>query len=120
MAKSYAALLADEISERDKYYEEFREIYRIRSDIIHGSSAFKTKYQDGNLNLNHLAKISDMLRKFWIRILTDSSIIDNLTKNDKQRKKYLKQIVGQWKSKKTFWDKIHSILKMEYQFPLLK
>lgn len=110
LAKSYAALLTCEISERDQYYEDFREIYRIRSDIIHGSSA---KYRDRNLNLNHLAKISDMLRIFWTRILTVPDIIDNLDKNDKQRKKYLKKIIGQWKSKKTFYDKINSILKID-------
>ncbi len=102
LAKSYAALSTVDIRKREKYYEDFRKIFRIRSDIVHGSAANKSKYKDGDQNLKYLANVSDILRCFWVRILNDTVAINNLIATDNFRRKYLEKIIGSWKSKKYF------------------
>ncbi|MDO9577220.1 MAG: HEPN domain-containing protein [Candidatus Cloacimonadales bacterium] len=98
LASAYAILTENDLAKRQQAFKDFIDIYKIRSDIVHGKS-FNDKYNDGNLNLKELAKCRDMLRKLWQVILSSEEIIEKLSGNDKVRRKYFNLISGDWMPK---------------------
>ena len=95
LAWAYAILTEIENENRQIAFENFRDIYNIRSEILHGES-FNDKYKKSDVNLKELAKCRDMLRKLWQVILDSPEIIENLSGDDKIRRKYFKNVANGW------------------------
>ncbi len=99
LAWAYAILTETEVEERQKAFDDFRDIYKIRSKILHGES-FEYKDEDedndGKLYLKDLAKCRDMLRKLWQVILDSKEIIEKLSGDDKVRREYFKKVANGW------------------------
>lgn len=83
LAKSFACLTETQKSKRDLEFKRFIELYKIRSDIMHGRAM---NYDDANMNLNNLNKYETLLRKLWQLILPSKDIIGELEKSDADRK----------------------------------
>ncbi len=92
---AYAILSENNDSKRQTAFKEFKLIYKIRSDLIHGKT-FKVKYGDSFRNLDDLAKCRDMLRKLWQAILDSEEMIENLSGDDKVRRDYFKKVANGW------------------------
>jgi len=95
LAWAYAILTEANNEKRPLAFDNFRDIYKIRSEILHGES-FKEKYNDGNINLHKLAKCRDMLRKLWRVILDSDEIIEILSGSDNVRRDYFKKVANGW------------------------
>lgn len=100
VAWAYALLTETVEEQRQSAFENFREIYKIRSEITHGET-FKDKFNDGKLNIEEIAKCRDMLRKLWQVILISEEIIIALSGNDIMRRNYFKKIANNWLPKET-------------------
>ena len=95
LAWACAILTENEVETRQKVFEDFRDIYKIRSEILHGES-FKDKFGKGEINLERLANCRDMLRKLWQVILDSEEIIEKLSGNDSVRLDYFKEVANGW------------------------
>ena len=95
LAWAYALLTETENENRQIAFENFRDIYNIRSEILHGES-FNDKYKKSDVNLEELAKCRDMLRKLWQVILDSKETIEKLKLNDAKRRKYFKKVANGW------------------------
>lgn len=95
LAWAYAILTETQDIKRQKAFNKFREIYQIRSEILHGKS-FKDKYGKGEINLERLANCRDMLRKLWQVILDTPEMIEKLSLSDGKRRKYFKKVANGW------------------------
>ena len=95
LAWAYAVLTETENEKRQIAFENFRDIYQIRSEILHGES-FKDKHGNKDINLEKLAKCRDMLRNLWKVILESKEIIEKLSGDDKVRIDYFKEIANGW------------------------
>ena len=97
---AYAILTETENEKRQEAFDDFRDIYKIRSDIVHGKSNKKEYNKEEcnkeDPNLKELAKCRDMLRKLWQVILDSPELIEKLSGNDKMRKDYFKRIANGW------------------------
>ena len=96
LAQSYAVLTETNTNKLEENFKEFKRLYSIRSDIIHGAS-FKEKYKNGDINLDKLSKFSNMLRKLWDKILNSDEIIENLNGSDSRRRNFFKEISNNWR-----------------------
>jgi hypothetical protein len=85
LSKSFACLTQEEKVERDTAYREFRRLYGVRSDIMHGRAA---KCRCATQNLKCLAKFSDMLRELWQTVLSSPETIESLERCDDHRKEF--------------------------------
>ena len=92
---AFAILTESEEVKRQSAFDIFRDIYKIRSEILHGETS-NDKYNDGELNLEELAKCRDMLRKLWQAILNSEKTINKLSGNDITRRDYFKINVNGW------------------------
>lgn len=95
---AYAILTETQDVGRQKAFNEFREIYQIRSEILHGES-FKDKYKKGDINLEELAKCRDMLRKLWLKILYSKDLQKIISKNDRTRRRFFHEMSNGWRPK---------------------
>lgn len=92
---AFAILSESNDSKRQSAFKEFKYIYKIRSDLIHGKT-FIVKYGNSFRNLDDIAKCRDMLRKLWQVILNSEEIIENLSGDDKVRCEYFKKVANGW------------------------
>lgn len=83
LATSYACLTESEKSERDSAYEVFPHSYSIRSDILHGRASYLDNPEE---NRKELSKFSDLLRKLWKTVLSDTAIMTVLEQSDDVRR----------------------------------
>jgi hypothetical protein len=89
LAKSFACLTETEKSKRDIEFTNFKRLYNIRSDIMHGRAM---NYDDQKINLKNLNEFEIVLRKIWQTILASKDIIVELEKKDKDRKLFFDKI----------------------------
>ena len=92
---AYAIVTETENENRQIAFEDFRDIYKIRSEILHGGS-YEDKHKNEKYNRERLANCRDMLRKFWKVILESPKIIEKLSGDDKVRRKYFKKVANGW------------------------
>jgi len=90
LAKSFACLTKKSIVQRNRAFLDFKQSYSTRSKIMHGTINNLNGTSDDRLR--NLANFSDILRDLWETILVSESIISELEKNDKQRKKFFLEI----------------------------
>ncbi len=95
LAWAYATLTETDNEKRQFAFDDFRNIYKIRSEILHGES-FEDKYKNGELNLKELVKCRYMLRKLWQVILDSEEMIEKLSGSDSVRSKYFRKIANGW------------------------
>ena len=94
LAKSYACLMETSIKRRNAEYRNFRQLYKIRSDIIHGRirRIAKTTEHKADKRLALLADFSSLLRNLFGKILVNKSIVSELEKGDNSRKQFFDKI----------------------------
>ncbi len=95
LAWAYAILTETKNEKRQIAYKNFRNIYEIRSEILHGES-FNDKYKKSDVNLKELAKCRDMLKKLWQVILDSEEIREKLSGSDSVRRDYYKKVANGW------------------------
>lgn len=88
LSKSYACLIETDSQKKQLEYQNFYNLYNIRSDIMHGKE-MDTSADD---NLTNLSRLASALRKLWQFILSDSYLIDTLEKQDDDRKKIFQNL----------------------------
>lgn len=88
IALACACILENKPSERNSIFSEFCELYKFRSDFIHG----KMQNNLDDYGHQYLYRLSKLLRKTWQKILNDPDIINILQKSDSERKKFIKSI----------------------------
>ncbi len=88
LARSYACLTETASSERNAAYREFRALYNVRSDIIHG--------RIGNVpdseHLEAVHRFSVAVRKLWRVVLSDDGISAALEGDDPSRQAFFDRI----------------------------
>lgn len=89
LAKSFACLTEIEKFKRDIEFKRFVELYKIRSDIMHGRAM---NYDDQKINLKNLNEFEIVLRKIWQTILASKDIIVDLEKSDVERKSFFNKL----------------------------
>lgn len=94
LAKSFACLTKKSTTERDRAFSDFNQSYNIRSKIIHGSKINSNMSSEDRRTA--LTNFSNILRELWETVLVSESIISELEKNDKQRKKFFLEIEGEY------------------------
>ena len=81
LATAYACLIEKDQSAREKAYNHFRDLYEIRSDVIHGRAYLLENHK----SLPALSRFQKMLRVLWSQVLRDSAITLELEKADEGR-----------------------------------
>ncbi len=83
LALAYACLVETSTADRNRAFSDFRNLYSVRSDIMHGR-AHNVAAAD---RLPTLARFDEILRKLWRAVLTSSSpgLIQSLEGTDGQR-----------------------------------
>jgi hypothetical protein len=89
LAKSFACLTEIDKPKRDIEFINFRKLYKIRSNIMHGRAMNYTNPKD---NLEKLNEFEMLLRKIWKTILSSKNIIAELEKSDADRKIFFDKI----------------------------
>jgi hypothetical protein len=84
LATSYACLVETETARRDAAYGEFRALYSVRSDVMHG----RTHNVPPSDRLPFLARFQKLLRTVWWVALSSSKLIALLEDSDAQREAY--------------------------------
>jgi len=95
LAKSYACLTEKNKRERNKEYRRFIKLYGIRSDIVHGRGhkLRKTKIKSvEERRIEYLIDFSNLLRKLWICVLSNKSVVKELEKKDSSREVFFQRI----------------------------
>jgi len=90
LAKSFACLTEKTKKKRDSAYRAFKHSYGIRSDIMHGRIVYSMVR--GTVKLRELVKSSNLLRNLWKVILSSGSIMNELEKNDLERRNWFAKI----------------------------
>lgn len=88
LASSYACLVCRTKKQRDAAFNNFRTLYRIRSDLVHGRAHTVAK----STRLKHLQELADLLRKLWRRVLLSKRVTKALEGSDSQRDSYFRTI----------------------------
>lgn len=89
LATAYASIIATQRPERDQAFQEFKRIYKFRSDIVHGR---RFQYSDPNANLAKLAEVQTVVRRLWQAVLADPDVQTALAGDDATRAAYFKQL----------------------------
>jgi hypothetical protein len=89
LAKSFACFTESDKSKRDLAYNKFVDLYKVRSDIMHGRAM---DYFNANNNLKNLNGFEILLRKVWQTILASKDFILELEKSDTEREKFFANI----------------------------
>jgi hypothetical protein len=82
LAKSYACVTETLTAQRDAAFQEFVDLYDVRSDIMHG----RTHNITANDRLPTLVRFRDVLRRLWQTVLSSPHLIAVLEGTDAQRK----------------------------------
>ena len=90
LAHSYACLTEEEQISRDEAYQNFIELYSIRSDAIHG----RIHNLGENERLPSLSRFQKLLRNLWHNILMDNNTIFELDKTDEERETFLSKLAS--------------------------
>jgi len=88
LSQSYACMIETDSSKRQQEYDNFYNLYNIRSKIMHG----EVINTDADDNLMNLSRLASALRRLWQFILSESELIDILEKQDKDRKKFFQRL----------------------------
>ncbi len=91
LATCYACLIASSKTERDGAVGEFREIYGFRSDLVHGRG-FDFMHDEADANLKKLARVQEVLRRVWGRVLRDATLRAELEKDDAAREVFFERV----------------------------
>lgn len=78
---SYACLVETKPADRDRAFREFADLYRARSDIMHGRTHNVARAD----RLPTLARFGDILRSLWRAVLSSPALIQALEGTDAQR-----------------------------------
>lgn len=81
LALTYACLVENSVADRNRAFLEFRNLYSVRSDIMHGR-AHNVAATD---QLPTLARFETILRTLWRAVLTSPSLIHALEGTDVRR-----------------------------------
>ncbi len=97
LSKSLACFLAIDQSKQRILYYKFKDLYNIRSDIIHGKYL---KRSNSKSNLKKLEEITDLLRQVWQKIIQDKAIISILESDDNIREVFFYELEKNFKKQK--------------------
>jgi hypothetical protein len=89
LSKAYACLVETEPARRDCAYEEFKYLYSVRSDIMHG----RTQNILPKDRLPILGRFQKVLRKLWQVVLSSQESIAALENSDEFRKKLFASLI---------------------------
>ncbi len=95
LAKSYACLTERKKRERNKEYRRFIKLYGMRSDIVHGRIHKLRKTPKKSVEarrIEYLADFSNLLRKLWICVLSNKSVVTELEKKDSSREVFFQKV----------------------------
>lgn len=92
LATAYACLVATQPNRRDAAFQDFRALYSIRSDIMHG----RTGHVAATDRLPTLAKFADMVRTLWREVVSSVPLITALEGTDAERKAYFNKICDRY------------------------
>jgi hypothetical protein len=81
LAATYACLVEAEAARRNAAFTEFRKLYEVRSDIVHGRASSVAVAE----RLPMLAAFADLVRKLWRAAIQSEARIAALEGTDKQR-----------------------------------
>jgi hypothetical protein len=84
LASAYACLVESEAARRDVAFAEFRKLYAIRSDIVHGRAGNVAPQE----RLLMLADFADLMRNLWRAAIQSDTRIAALEDADAQRRAY--------------------------------
>ena len=90
LANSYACLVETQRASRDAAYGEFRTLYSVRSDIMHG----RTHNVPTSERLPFLVRFQDVLRMLWRAVISSPQVISVLEGSDAQREAYFSQLTS--------------------------
>ncbi len=90
LALSYACLTEKERPNRDNAYQQFVELYSIRSDAIHGRVHNLEEYE----RLPSLSRFQNLLRNLWRNVLSNNTTIFELDKTDEEREIFLCELAN--------------------------
>ncbi|MFY9328473.1 MAG: hypothetical protein WAO76_10705 [Georgfuchsia sp.] len=88
LASSFACLMETDSSKRDAAFLEFKALYSIRSDIMHG----RTHNVGASDRLPTLVCFQAVLRKLWNVVLSSPALLAVLEDTDAQREVYFTQL----------------------------
>jgi hypothetical protein len=92
LALSYACLVENSAAERNRAFLEFRDLYSVRSDIMHGRS-YNVVAGD---RLPILARFEAILRKLWRVVLASPVLIQVIEGSDAQRAAHFRRLQGRY------------------------
>lgn len=92
LATSYACLVETQRVSRDAAYGEFRTLYSVRSDIMHG----RTHGVPSSERLPLLVRIQDVLRMLWRAVISSPQLISVLEDSDAKREAYFSQLTSSY------------------------
>ena len=84
LSTSYACVVEAQQAQRDAAFQEFRSLYKVRSDIMHGRT-HKVSAAD---RLRTLVKFEDVIRKLWRGVISTPTLRNALEDTDAKRKEY--------------------------------
>jgi len=84
LARSYAKLVARSQPAAKRAQEQFKRLYALRSDIVHGRSYERRR---SSHNVRELVAFSNVLRRLWGAVLADPDLRSRLEGDDKHREK---------------------------------
>lgn len=96
LALAYACLLEANKKQRDVAVQEFRNLYAVRSDIMHGRT-YAVPIAD---RLTNLKGFTDLMRKLWQHVLSSKTVIAELEGTDRQRAAYFKRLSAGYRAAK--------------------
>lgn len=94
LAEAYSCLVEDETPRRNSAFQEFSELYGVRSDIIHGQRYGAT---DSEENLALLVRFQELARTLWRVVLSRKDVREALNDDDQTRKGLIRDRRGDWK-----------------------
>lgn len=84
LAEAYALLVTGGNTK-----EEFKKMYDVRSDIVHGRVK---KLNDDNKNIENALKFETMIRELWKNIIAKDEYVESLEKSNDSRKKFFSSL----------------------------
>jgi len=84
LARSYAKLVARSQPAAKRAQEQFKRLYALRSDIVHGRSYERRR---SSHNVRELVAFSNVLRRLWGAVLANPDLRSHLEGDDKHREK---------------------------------
>jgi len=94
LAMAYACLVESQPNARDTAFSRFKDLYSIRSDIVHGRG-HRLQASD---RLPLLSEFIGMLRKLWKVVVSSAPLMVELEGQDAQREIYLRaKCFGYWR-----------------------